>query len=131
MNPAGSSLREIRPRIDSVKEEVKQNICHFGTIEASRPTGDKKDLVHKRISPKQYLEHAKHVLEQTQSEAYFTFCAQHPEVVILQHKFEQLKPYFVKGARERDRQSCLCQKHEEARLVFSECVKFRKKNMLK
>ena len=119
-----------KPRIYSVKEEVKQYICQFWTFEASRPTGDKKDLVRKRIGPKQYLEHAKHVLEQTQSEAYFNFRAQHPEVVISQCKFEQLKPYFVKGARERDRRSCLCRKHEEARLVFNECVKFRN-NVLK
>ena len=89
-----------------------------------------KNIVRKRTGPKQYLEHAKHVLEQTQSEAYFNFRAQHPEVVISQRKFEQLKPYFVKGARERDRRSCLCRKHEEARLVFNECVKFRK-NVLK
>lgn len=119
-----------KPRIDSVKEEVKQTIRQFWTYEASRPTGDKKDTVRKRTGPKQYLEHAEHVLEQTQSEAYFNFRAQHPEVVISQRKFEQLKPYYVKGARERDRQSCLCRKHEEARLVFNECVKFRK-NVLK
>ena len=119
-----------KPRVDSVKEEVKQTICQFWTFQASTPTGDKKHVVCKRIGPKQYLEHAKHVLEQTQSQAYFSFCAQHPGVVISQPKFEQLKPYFVKGARERGRRSCLCRKHEEARLVFNECVKFRK-NMLK
>lgn len=34
----------------------------------------------------------------------------------------------MKAARERDRRSCLCRKHEEARLVFN--VKFRK-NLLK
>jgi len=60
----------------------------------------------------------------------WSFPAQHPEVVISQRKFEQLKPYFVKGAREGERRSCLCQKHKEARLVFNECVKFRK-NLLK
>lgn len=49
-----------KPRIDSVKE-VKQTICQFWTVEASRPTGDKKDLVRKRIGPKQYLVHAKRV----------------------------------------------------------------------
>ena len=108
-----------KPRIDSVNEEVKQTLCQFWTFEASRPTGEKKDLVRKRIGPKQYLEHAKHVLDQPQSETYFSFRAQHPEVVILQRKFEQLKPYFVKGAREGERRSCLCQKHQEARLVFN------------
>ena len=108
-----------KPRIDSVNEEVKLTICQFWTFEASRPTGDKKDLVRKRIGPKQYLEHAKHVLDQPQSEAYFSFRAKHPELVILQRKFEQLKPYFVKGAREGERWSCLCQKHQEASLVFN------------
>ena len=43
---------------------------------------------------------------------------------------EHLKPYFVKAARERDRRSCSCRKHEEVRLVFNECVKVRK-NLLK
>lgn len=52
------------------------------------------------------------------------------QVVISLCKFEQLKPYFVKGARERDIRSCLCQKHEEARLFVNECVKFRK-NVIK
>lgn len=66
------------------------------------------------------------MLEQTQSEAFFNFCAQYPEVKISQHKSEQLKSYFVKAARERDRRSCLYRKHEEARLVFNECFKFRK-----
>ena len=64
-----------KPRIDSVKEEVKQTICQFWTFQAITPTGDKKHLVCKRIVPKQYLEHAKHVLEQTQSQAYFSFFA--------------------------------------------------------
>ena len=36
----------------------------------------------------------------------------------------------MKGATERDRRSFLYRKHEEAKLVFSECIKFRK-NVLK
>ena len=56
----------------------------------------------------------------------------------IKHRFEVLKgdepswlltkkkPYFVKGAKERDRRSCLCRRHEDARIVFSECFKFRK-----
>ena len=32
----------------------------------------------------------------------------------------------MKGARERDWRSCLCRKHEEAKLIFRECIKFRK-----
>lgn len=119
-------LTKRKPRVDSLSEEVKNSVCLYWTFEASRPTGDKKDIIKKRIGPKLYIEHAKHVLEQTQSEAYFNFRAANPEVKISQRKFEGLKPYFVKGAKERDRRSCLCRKHEEGRIVFSECLKFRK-----
>lgn len=70
------------------------------------------------------------MLVQTQTEAFFNFRDQYPEVKISQRKFEELKSYFVKAARERDRRSCLCRKHEEATLVFNKCIKFRK-NLLK
>ena len=113
-----------------MKEEVKQTICHFWTYEANRPNGDKKDIVRKRVGPKQYLKHTKQVLRQTQSEAFFNFRSEHPEIIISPHKFEHLKPYFVKGATERDRRSCLYRTHEEAKLVLSECIEFRK-NVLK
>ena len=119
-------LTKRKPRVDSLSEEVKNSVCLYWTFEASRPTGDKKDIIRKRIGPKQYIEHPKHVLEQTQSEVYFNFRAANPDVKISQRKFEGLKPYFVKGAKERDRRSCLCRKHEEARIVFSECFKFGK-----
>ena len=32
----------------------------------------------------------------------------------------------MKGARERDRQSCLCRKHVECKILFDSCMKFRK-----
>jgi len=70
------------------------------------------------------------VLEQTQSEAYLNFRAANPDVQISQRKFEGLKPCFVKGAKERDRRSCLCRKREEAGIVLNGCLKFRK-NALK
>ena len=66
----------------------------------------------------------KHMLEQTESEIYFNFRAANPDVKNSQRKFEGLRPYFVKGAKEEDRRSCLCHKHEEAWTVFTECLKF-------
>ena len=73
-----------KPRINSVnEEEVKQTICHFWTYEASRPNGDKKDIVRKRVGPKQYLKHTMQVLGQTQSEAFFNFRSKHPEITNL------------------------------------------------
>ena len=43
-----------------------------------------------------------------------------------QRKFEYLKPFFVKQAKERDRKSCLCRKHVKMKIVFTACMKFRK-----
>ena len=92
----------------------------------ARPTGDKKDMMKKRTGKQQYIYHARHVLEKTQTEAYLEFCEMHPEIKIKQRKFESLKPFFVKQAKERDRKSCLCRKHVEGKIVFTDCMKFRK-----
>ena len=54
------------------------------------------------------------------------FCELHTENKIKQRKFESLKPFFIKQAKERDRKSCPCQKHVETKIVFRECMKFRK-----
>lgn len=96
-------LTKRKPRVDALSEEVKNTVFPFWTYTANRPTGDKKDIIRKRTGAKHYIEHPKHVLEQTQSEAYFNFHAANPDVQILQRKFEGLKPYFVKGAKEWDR----------------------------
>lgn len=79
-----------------------------------------------RTGKQQYVQHAKHVLEKTQTEAYLEFRDFHPEIQVKQRKFENLKPFFVKQAKERDRKSCLCRKHDETKMVFSACMKFGK-----
>ena len=79
-----------------------------------------------RTGKQQYVQHAKHVLEKTQTEAYLEFRDFHPEIQVKQRKFENLKPFFVKQAKERDRKSCLCRKHVETKMVFSACMKFGK-----
>ena len=117
---------ERKTRGDAISTENKQLIFNFWSYEASRPTGDKKDVIKKRTGKKQYIEHAKHVLEKTQTEAFLEFQAQYPEVKIKQRKFESLKPFFVRSAREKDRRSCLCRKHVETQIVFKDCMKFRK-----
>lgn len=113
-------------RFDAVPEEVKREVYDFWTTQASRPTGDKKDFVRYRTGKNQYTEHAKHILEKSQTEAFLEFKAQHPDMKIKQRKFESLKPFFVKGAKERDRKSCLCRKHVEIKIIFGDCMKFRK-----
>ncbi|CAH3152929.1 unnamed protein product, partial [Pocillopora meandrina] len=74
----------------------------------------------------EYVEHAKHILEKTQTECFKEFQELHPDIKVKQRRFEQLKPFFVTGARERDRQSCLCRKHVECKIVFDSCMKYRK-----
>jgi len=113
-------------REDAISEEDGKLIYDYWTSVASRPTGDKKDVVKKRTGKQQYVQHSKHVLEKTQTEAYIEFKEMHPEIQIKQRKFENLKPFFVKQAKERDRKSCLCRKHVETKMVFTACMKFRK-----
>ena len=38
-------LTKRKPRVDSLSEEVKNSVCLYWTFEASRPTGDKKDII--------------------------------------------------------------------------------------
>ena len=113
-------------RMDAVKEEDKRLIYDYWTHQASRPTGSKKDKMRQRVRKGEYVEHAKHVLEKTQTECFKEFQQLHPEIKIKQRKFEEMKPFFVKGASERDRQSCLCRKHVECKILFESCMKFRK-----
>jgi len=94
---------------------------------ASRPTRIKKDLIRRGTGMKTWVEHPKHVLEKTHTEAYVNFASMYPEIIIFQQKFENLKPYFVRGARERDRQTYMCRQHVELQIIFKDCMKFRKR----
>lgn len=71
------------------------------------------------------MKHTKHVLQKTQTDAFREFLELHSEVKIRQRKFESLKPFFVKQAKERDRRSCLYRKHVEMQIVFQSCMKYR------
>ena len=113
-------------RQDAISEEDTKKVFNYWAPTASRPTGDKNDSVKKRIGKKEYVRHAKHVLEQTQTDAFREFQQMHPEVKIQQRKFESLKPFFVKQAKERDRKSCLRRKHVEMQIVFNACMKFQR-----
>ena len=65
--------------------------------------------------------------EKNQTEACVEFTSIHPEIKISRQKFENLKPFSVKGAREQDRQIRMCRLHVELQIVFKDCMKFRKK----
>ena len=117
---------ERKTRGDAISEDLKQLIFHYWTHDARRPTGDKKDIMRQRVDRKEYVEHAKHVLEKSQTEAFIDFKTEYPDVQIKQRKFEALKPFFEKAAKEKDRRSCLCRKHVEIQIVFKDCIKFHK-----
>jgi hypothetical protein len=113
-------------RRDALSEEDGKKIFNYWTHTASRPTGDKKDVIKERIGKKQDIRHPKHVLEKTQTETFLEFQDLHPEVKVKQRKFESLKPFFVRQAKERNRRSCLCRKLVETQIVFTACMEFRK-----
>lgn len=119
-----TTKRQVRK--DALSEDVKERVYNFWTFSASRPTGGKKDKCRKRVGKKVWTEHAKHVLQKTQTEAYLDFKQNNPEIKISQRCFEQLKPYFVKPARERDRLTCMCRQHVELKIVFDACMRYRK-----
>ena len=117
---------ERKKRGDAVSTENKQVIFTFWSYEASRRTGDKKDVIRKRSGKKPHIEHAKHTLERMETEVFLDFTAQHPEIKIKHRKFESLKIIFVQSVREKDRRSCLCRKQVQTQMVFKDCMKFRK-----
>ena len=86
-----TTKRQVRK--DALSEDVKERVYNFWIFSASRPT----------VGKKIWTGHAKHVLEKTQTEVYLDFKQNNPEIKKSQRCFEQLKPYFVKCARERDR----------------------------
>ena len=44
-----------------------------------------------------------------------------------QRTFERCKPHYVMSIRPKDRQTCCCRYHIEARTLFKSCMNFRKK----
>ena len=57
-------------RQDAISEEDVKKVFNYWAHTASRPTGDKKDVLKQRIGKQDYVQHAKHVLEKTQTDAF-------------------------------------------------------------
>ena len=83
-----------KTRRDAVTEETKEVVYDYWKLEASRPTGNKKDFIRNRVGVKTWVEHPKKGFEKTQTEAYVEFTSIHPEIKISQRKFENLKPCY-------------------------------------
>ncbi|CAG2231462.1 unnamed protein product [Mytilus edulis] len=121
------ALTQQKTRKDSISEETKKTVYNFWLSDGiSHPTGNKSDIKRERLGPNLYTSHMTHVLEKTQTDAYLDFVAKYPEIKIGQRAFEKLRPFFVRPASEKDRNTCCCRYHVEANLVFKACMKFRK-----
>ena len=92
----------------------------------SHPTGNKSDIKRERLGPNIYTSHMAQVVEKTQTDAYLDFVAKYPDIKIGQRTFDKLKPFFVRPASEKDRNTCCCRYHIESNLLFKSCMKFRK-----
>ena len=92
----------------------------------SHPTGNKSDIKRERLGPDIYFSHMAQVIEKTQTDAYIDFVAKYPDIKIGQRTFDKLKPFFVRPASEKDRNTCCCRYHIESNLLFKSCMKFRK-----
>ena len=116
-----------KTRSDAISANTKKLAYEFwASPDISRPTGNKKDIVRERVAAKTYMTHEKQLLDKSQTEVYLEFKSKYPEIKIGQRTFEKCKPFFVKPAREEDRVSCCCRTHVEARMLFTQCMNFRK-----
>jgi len=55
---------------------------------------------------------------------YEDFKKAHSDVKVSQRYFERLKPFFAQPLRPKDRNTCCCRKHVEARLLFRKCMDY-------
>lgn len=123
-------LNKRKVRSDAVPEEHKRKAFDFWASPAiSRPTGNKKDVLRKRIARKTYVSHPKQVLEKTQTEAYIQFKHDYPDIKMGQRTFEKCKPFYVIAPRRQDRNTCCCRAHVEIRMVFASCMNFRRQTL--
>ena len=118
---------ERRTRIDAIPAEHRKLAHDFwASPDISRTTPNKKDIVRKRLAPKIYVVHPKHILEKTQTEAYVEFKTKYPEINMGQHMFESCKPFYIATPRSQDQVSCCCCIHVETRMIFQSCMEFRR-----
>ena len=110
--------------MDPVREEEKRLIYDYLTHQANFPTRSKKDKLCQHVRKDEYVEHAKHVLEKTQSKRFKEFQQLHPE----ENKTAEIRAneaIFWERACERNRQSCLCGENIVCKILFDSCMKFQ------
>ena len=122
------TLTKRHTRSDAISEKDRKLAHDFWASPlVSRVSPHKTDAeIRKRLAPKTYVKHARHLLEKTQTEAYLDFKEKYPEVKMGQRAFEKCKPFFVTPPRMKDRITCCCRSHVEARMMFKSCMDFRR-----
>ncbi|VDI65584.1 Hypothetical predicted protein [Mytilus galloprovincialis] len=119
-----------KTRKDAISPEIKKIAYDFWLHpDNSRPSPNKTDIKRVRIAPKQFSKHTIHILDKTQTEIFHEFKIKYPEISMNQRTFERLKPFFVRAASPKDRLTCCCRYHVEAKSLFLKCIEFRKKHI--
>ncbi|CAC5401985.1 unnamed protein product [Mytilus coruscus] len=119
-----------KTRKNAISHEIKKIAYDFWLHpDNSRPSPNKTDIKRVRIAPKQFSKHTIHILDKTQTEIFHEFKIKYPEVSMNQRTFERLKPFFVRAASPKDRLTCCCRYHIEAKSLFLKCMEFRKKHI--
>lgn len=120
-----------KTRSDAITNDVKETVFDYWLRDGnSRPSNNKNDVKRVRIGPKMYSVHTNYILEKTQTEVYQQFQKDYPDIKIGQRAFERCKPYFIRPASIKDKVTCCCRQHVEARALFRTCSAYQKKIQL-
>jgi len=120
-----------KTRSDAISNDTKKLVHNFWLDpDNSRPSPNKNDIKRVRIAPKQFSKHTVHILDKTQTEIFNDFKVKYPDISMSQRTFERLKPFFVRAATPKDRVTCCCRYHVEAKSLFKTCMDFRKKYVI-
>ena len=121
-----------RTRSDAIPTEHRKLAHDFWSSPGvSRPTGNKKDMVRKRLAVRTFVSHSKQILDKTQTEVFLEFKAKYPGIKMGQRSFERCKPFYVIAPRSQDKITCCCRLHVETRMLFQSCMDFRRSTLAK
>lgn len=99
-------------RSDVVDDETKQLIIQFfERDDNSRVTTGRKETVTKQKVKKQ-----RRIMLDTMINLHEKYCAESIDNAVSYSTFTRLRPFWIMAARPKDRETCLCQKHENIQL---------------
>ncbi len=124
--PGWLTIKRKTDKLGLKERDRKLAYDYWVSPEASRATGNKKDVKRKRIGPKQYEVHQIQITEKTETEIYTSFKEKHPDVKMCFCSFCKCRPFFVRPTRPQDRETCCCKVHVETRSIFKTCMTYRK-----